>query len=1140
MTLLYTKTVSISFRRLEFNLMIKTDLKYSILTFLLFLTSSVFGSHYMGGEITWKCDGNAYKFQLVLYRDCNGLNINSGTINLNVFNHPSLNSITCNFQEREDLSPYCNAVPGGPSQIDCGTGAQAGTGAGAIEKVVYESNPINISGVPPTNGWIFYWSGFSRNWDVDNIQNPAQTGITLMAKMYPHPSSTPGQCYDSSPQFNQNPLLTVCSGEEFIYNQNASDTDFDQVQYSWAEALDSSSVGTFNWPSYPNSVNYVNGFNANSPTPGTGQNAQNIPASLNTQNGNIEFTSFTQGNFAMNLKVSSYRNGQIISDVYRDIQTVVLPCNNYNNNVPTITAPFNNGNSFDTTIYAGDLVNFDFISEDLELLQDGTPQSNILTPSGSQFGNNFTDPNNGCDTPPCATLNQGLPIIQSQGLNVNFNWQTDCDHLINSQGEVLDEVTYEFVFKVADDYCQLPRSDYETVSITVQNREVLNPAVIQCISVDNNGDVTLEWLPTSDPSGSSFQSYDIYSVEDGFIQTINNINTTTYTHVGADALNTNKNYFIIVNCGCGGVNEIYSDTLTPIVLQLNNTGDGTATLQWNDPITPPTAPMGDYYHIYRLYNGNWVLRDSVAYGTTFYKDTIDICQAFLEYQIRLPNQAGTCFSTSNIEGDDFEDILSPYIPEIVSVSVDPASGLTEINWDENDADDTQGYIIYQLINGFWETVDTVYGINNTYFLNPNSDPSAGPETYSISAFDTCQTNSIPPQFQTSPKSERHTSIYLQEEYLICDKIIDLSWTRYVGWEHITSYQVYSSIDNGPSILETTLDSSKTSFALEEVERNKNYCIYILGLNDNGDSTYSNTICRETIAPGAPDYIYIRTATVVNNDEIDVRVQIDPVAEVSYYVLERYNPAFEDYEQIDSIAPDGISQILFFNDQEQVNANARSYNYRVFSRDTCGEVSATSNEANTIHLRVYPNEKDLVNVLNWNHYSEWDGQIIGYNIYRGVDGVFGQNPIASLSPAIRAFEDPVNNYLNSNGRFCYRIEAIEQTNSFNFAENSFSNVACAEQEVLIYVPNAVYLGGINNEFKPVISYFEYTSYEMVIYDRWGREFFTTKDINTGWRGEAPNAGIAQEGVYVYFITVKDARGDEVQRRGTVTLLHYSNE
>lgn len=1109
---------------------------------LLFLLSSMvsFASHYMGGEITWQCDGTSYRFKLVLYRDCNGLNINSGAIDIHVDNHPSINTITCNFLTREDLSPNCSTVPGGPQEIQCGVGAQAGNGPGAIEKVVYESAPVVLPGVPPANGWLFYWSGFSRNWDLDNIQNPAQTGITLIAKMYPHPSSVSGQCYDSSPQFNQDPLLSICSGEEYVYNQNAEDPDLDQIQYSWSNALDSSSAATFNWPSYPPSVNYINGFSSGSPTPGTAQNAQNIPSNLNSQDGSLSFTSFNQGNYAMNLRVSSYRDGQIISDVYRDIQTVVLPCNNYNNTAPTVTPPFNGGTSFDTTVFAGDLVNFDFIASDVELLQDGTPQSNILTPSGAQFGNNFISNTAGCDTPPCATLNQTSPIIQQQGLNVNFNWQTSCDHLVNSQGTVLNQVTYNFVFNVTDDYCQLPRSQFENVSITVQNREVLDPVQIECISVDNAGDVTLEWSAANDPSGNSFQSYDVYSVEDGFIQSITNINTTTLTDAGADAINNPKNYFVILNCGCGGVNEIYSDTLTPIILQLNNTGDGTATLQWNDPINPPTPPLGDYYHIYREYGGTWELRDSVPYGINFFKDTVDICQAFLNYQIRLPNQDRTCFSTSNIEGDDFEDILSPYIPDITSVSVNPGTGFTEINWDSNDADDTQGYIIYQLINGFWEIVDTVYGINNTYFMNPNSNPSAGPETYSISAFDTCQTTSIPPQFQTSPKSEGHTTIHLTEEYFICERDIQLQWSKYRGWDAVSEYQIFVSENNGNYQLQSTLDSADNDFTIEDVERGNEYCIYILGLSAEGDTSLSNTVCLEATAPGSPSFIYIRTATVVNNDEIDVRVEIDPAAEVTYYVLERYSPALQEYESIDSIQPNGINQTLFFSDENNVDADSRSYSYRVFSRDSCGDVSAYSNVANTIHLRVYPDEKDLVNVLNWNHYGDWDGQIIGYNIYRGVNGVFGQNPIASLSPAIRAYEDPVDSYLNTNGKFCYRVEAIEQSNSYGFAENSFSNLACAEQEVLIYIPNALYLGGINNEFKPVISYFEYTSYEMIIYDRWGKPFFNTKDITQGWRGKAPNGDLAPEGVYVYFITVKDARGDEVQRRGTVTLLHYSNQ
>ena len=106
----------------------------------------------MGGEITWKCQGGNYVFQLVFYRDCNGADVNTISENLRVWNHPTLTSITLPFVSRTDISPSCNPVAGSPIPLACGSGTSGGNGIGAIEKIVYQSAPIAIE--------TFYLQGF--------------------------------------------------------------------------------------------------------------------------------------------------------------------------------------------------------------------------------------------------------------------------------------------------------------------------------------------------------------------------------------------------------------------------------------------------------------------------------------------------------------------------------------------------------------------------------------------------------------------------------------------------------------------------------------------------------------------------------------------------------------------------------------------------------------------------------------------------------------------------------------------------------------------------------------------------------------------------------------------------------------------
>ncbi|MEZ4939062.1 MAG: gliding motility-associated C-terminal domain-containing protein, partial [Crocinitomicaceae bacterium] len=119
--------------------------------------------------------------------------------------------------------------------------------------------------------------------------------------------------------------------------------------------------------------------------------------------------------------------------------------------------------------------------------------------------------------------------------------------------------------------------------------------------------------------------------------------------------------------------------------------------------------------------------------------------------------------------------------------------------------------------------------------------------------------------------------------------------------------------------------------------------------------------------------------------------------------------------------------------------------------------------------------------------------------------------------------------------CYRVEAIESVNSYGIAETAFSNVECAELEPIVWVPSGFMKNGINNIFKPVISLFEFSSYKMVIFDRWGHIVFETEDYNVGWDGTLKNGKISPESTFVYMIEFQDAAGVTHISRGAVTFL-----
>jgi hypothetical protein len=198
-----------------------TNMNRFYLFFLLLISFSFRGnaSHVLGGDITWQCQGGDYVFQLTFYRDCNGGIVNPVSETIDVWGHPTLTSITLNFQSRTDISPLCTQVAGGPTPLDCGTGQGGGNGIGAIEKIIYVSDPVSISGTPPATGWVFTYQNFARNGNIVNLIDPDTKGLTLTSKMYAVPNSA-GGCVDNSPQFLQDPYFVSCAGDpyRFVWN----------------------------------------------------------------------------------------------------------------------------------------------------------------------------------------------------------------------------------------------------------------------------------------------------------------------------------------------------------------------------------------------------------------------------------------------------------------------------------------------------------------------------------------------------------------------------------------------------------------------------------------------------------------------------------------------------------------------------------------------------------------------------------------------------------------------------------------------------------------------------------------------------------------------------------------------------------
>lgn len=1096
-----------------------------LLIFFLLIKNKIFANHLIGGELTWSCLGTGeYIFQVKVYQDCNQSQPPPTSMQIKVWNNPNLSSIPLTIVGNNDFSLSCTEVAGGAPQYNCSS-----PGIGSISEYILQSSPTTLNGIPPNDGWHFTWDAFFRTSVSQNLINPENAGLTLHASMYNYNNQNTSNCFDNSPTFTKPPLNVACATENIEFYIGGFDRDLDSITYTFSDALNNNFGTSFSPPTSPNTVSWANGYGTNNQLPNSNQNSANTGANLDINTGALTFNSSTIGNFSTVVKVESWRCGKLIAVVHREMLINIINCTNSNNR-PNVTISGISGNS--TTVNAGDIVTFDISVQDNDLLTNGINQNVTLNVYGGETGNGLTDPNNGCPFPPCATITGGAPITNSQSINSTFTWETSCN--LFTEDCYRPQKTFFFTIVAQDDFCSLPRQKETTISITVNNKPPINNPTLNCLDVAPNGDVNLSWnAPVN--INNSFQEYRIYASNNtsyNLISTINNINTTSFTHTNADADIAPVKYLVKSVFGCNNSETIVTDTISTIFLTVNNPSDGTAVLQWNPMSTPQINSAHNWYYIYQEYPlGNWTLIDSTQYGNEYYKDTISVCNARINYKIELKNQFG-CSSYSNIDGDQFQDLLPPNIPLLNWVTVDTATGNASLNWNPSSSGDATAYIIFNFFGGGWTAIDTVYGYNSTNYTYNNSNATDYSETYALAVYDSC----FNPTPNTSPLGIKQETIFITSKLDICTKTIKLNWNSYKNWNNgVKEYTIEASKDDAPyNIIGTTTD---TTFSFTNGIPNSNYCFVVKAIsNDPSRTSLSNISCIFLHQPPTPSFNYLQTATVISENEIEIRLHQDLLAQISNFRLERSttnNP--NTFEEI--LNKNSSSNPVVFNDLS-VNTTSNSYFYRVIPDDSCGRPNNISNIGKTILISVTEDTKQLSNLIQWSAYKQWNGNILKYEIYRSKNGVFEPTPIATLPNNSFFYNDDISNIVGTNigGEFCYFVKAVESLNSFGIEETSSSNIACAYQDPIVYAPNAIIIGGHNNTWKPIVNLIDYSSYELRIFNRFSEVIFHTTNSNTPWDGRhKKNGKLVQQGVYIYQITFRKADGEFKEVRGHITLM-----
>lgn len=674
----------------------------------------------------------------------------------------------------------------------------------------------------------------------------------------------------------------------------------------------------------------------------------------------------------------------------------------------------------------------------------------------------------------------------------------------------------------------------------------VDPPELRCLEVTATGEVVATWIPPADPAGE-FVEYIVNvaaNVSGPYTSTtVAGIATNSFTISTVNALTANQYVYVetVYNDGSGNI-QVSSDTLATILIQLTDQTDTTATLTWNkihDPIIP-THNVN--YSVYRRFGttGPWTLIGTTPFGTETYADIFKVCSETIQYKIEVEDASG-CINISAIAEDLFQDIWAPDPPVIDSVSVDINTGNILLGWQESRAGDTDGYIVtYHDLTPptpSWLPIATLNGKSTVFYLDAVANGNTAFHEYGVAAFDSCV-------ITTNPNTSAidtivHRTMFMQATLDYCAKENNVFWTPYVGWrDSLSGYDLFVEIDGAAPQLIASLAANDTDFVHENVDPLKTYCYYARAYYSNKvKSSTSNKFCVVAGSLVTPNAHYLMSVSVIENEYVNLTCYVDPTVAVSYYSVERAIRPDGPFLEIGTIVP-STDTIVQYQDYE-APFEQTSFYYRVGIIDSCGIALLYSNVSNTVHLDGQFDKNLFHNFLNWSPYGDWlvhGNGVEAYNIYRKLNGQVEAVPSFSVNNSQFAIIDSLMETVITSGKeVCFVVEAVESDgNAFGFKESSFSNEICFTANPVIWIPNAFAPEGVNNEFKPVISFGDWRSYTMQIFDRYGQLLFETSDQDEGWDGKV-DGRYASIGSYVYRITINNFKGDQVQRTGVLTLV-----
>jgi gliding motility-associated-like protein len=579
---------------------------------------------------------------------------------------------------------------------------------------------------------------------------------------------------------------------------------------------------------------------------------------------------------------------------------------------------------------------------------------------------------------------------------------------------------------------------------------------------------------------------------------------------------------LFISCFLLVISSGFAQVVNPPVLNcvthVSVSGNLFVRLIW----TNTTNSCGPFigYNIYRSTNLNGpytLVYTETNQAATSYDDNITNSSiVYYYYMVSDFNCPGaTLLSSDTLDSSDPE----PPIINYVTVKNNAA----EINWTPGASPETYGYILYRVISGNNIPIDTIYGKNNTTYTDFTAPVNVDSVSYTLASIDSC--------FNTGPINvlPQHT-IFLKQDVNRCNNTVTLDWYQYNHWNPIVDkYEVFVSVNGNPPMLLQTFPSNVLSYQATGLNDGDFVCFTVVATQGTTAVTStSNELCSTLNVVQSANDLYIRNVTVAAPGQVNVYYSMDPLADLLSMKIERSLDS-TGFSQLSVIIPPANLSIINSYTDTTALTDQLSYFYRIVATDSCGNTD-TSSIGKSILLSGYA-FSDLSFLLKWDESFLEHGTVAAYEVFRddgsGFIGVstfdetvfeFAETGVPSITP-------------------CYYVVAIDSMifpNGLVDTVHSRSNVLCLNQPSQIYMPNAFAPMGQNNIFKPILNVEGVTAFNFSIYNRWGKEIFTSLDQDFGWDGR-DNGNLVPLGAYAYQVVVIDGNKKRIEAKGTVVVV-----